>query len=111
LSNFYDDRRQGDRFRKPRDYNQLVDFDRLRILDKLRRSGDQSMLDLRNYVTESNGIRDARWDFYYIIRRMESDALLRAKYDPHKQETIVHITEYGNQRFETTLKALQEILE
>ena len=96
------------RSRRPRDYNQLVDLDRLRILSRLR-DGNMKMAELKHYVEKANGLRHGTWNFYYVLRSMEDDALLIAKVDPNQGETIVKITEYGNQRFERTMTQLEEI--
>lgn len=65
---------------------------------------------LHKYVSEANGLRPGEWDFYYIIRQMEEDALLIAKYDPEWKATMVKATEYGRQRFQRTKEQLRLIL-
>lgn len=92
-------RRMG-RANRPREENRIVDMDRIRILERLcQRKGSWTLDSLHKYVSESNGLRPGEWDFYYIIRQMEEDALLLAKYDPEWKATMVKATEYGRQRF------------
>lgn len=65
---------------------------------------------LRRWVSEQNGIRPQDWDFYYLLRQMEEDALLTAKYSPITKETLVKPTEYGRQQYQRMRKQLEEVL-
>lgn len=106
----YYTRRTG-RINRPREYNRIVDLDRIRILDSLCAvEKPLTMAFLHEQVSESNGLRPKEWDFYYVLRQMEEDALLLAKYDPNYKSTMVKATEYGRQRFGVLKEQLRTIL-
>lgn len=99
------------RVNRPREYNRIVDMDKIRIMERLcQGKGSWTLKSLQEFVSQSNGLRPQEWDFYYIVSQMEQDALLIAKYDPEWKATMVKATEYGRQRFGVLKEQLRVIL-
>ena len=82
-------------------------MDRIMILHHLR-LGPVTYMDLKHYIERDNGIK-GDWDFNFILRQMEEDAIVMAKYDPAKKMTMVRVTQYGLAKLDRVIEQIGEL--
>jgi len=84
----------------------LANLDEIRVMAFLQH-GPKRWAECQKYVESTDGL--GKGNFSYLIKNMEDEALIRARFDPKLGVTIVSATEYGQEKLKQLLATIKEI--